>query len=50
VAARLPQARLTLLRGLGHLAHEEDPQRVWQVLQPLLADGSSDPACRLKPT
>jgi magnesium chelatase accessory protein len=50
VAARLPQARLTLLRGLGHLAHEEDPQRVWQVLQPLLADGSSDPAGRLKPT
>jgi magnesium chelatase accessory protein len=38
VAALLPQAQLTLLRGLGHLAHEEDPQRVWQVLQPLLAE------------
>lgn len=35
-AARLPQAQLQLLHGLGHLAHEEDPPRVLQWLQPLL--------------
>lgn len=36
VAALLPQAGLTLLRGLGHLAHEEAPQRVFDVLWPLV--------------
>ncbi len=28
LAARLPGARLVLLPGLGHLAHEEDPTRI----------------------
>jgi magnesium chelatase accessory protein len=36
VIARLPQARLCSLPGLGHLAHEEDPQAVLKLLQPLL--------------
>lgn len=32
VAAQVPSSRLTLLPGLGHLAHEEDPAGVAQVL------------------
>ena len=36
VAALLPQAGLTVLPGLGHLAHEEAPQRVFDVLWPLV--------------
>jgi len=36
VGELLPQAGLTLLPGLGHLAHEEDPQRVFEVLWPLV--------------
>jgi magnesium chelatase accessory protein len=36
VAARLSQARQQVLGGLGHLAHEEDPQAVLQWMQPLL--------------
>jgi magnesium chelatase accessory protein len=40
VAALLPQARLHTLSNLGHLAHEEDPQRVLHLLQPLL-DGAA---------
>ena len=31
-ATRLPNARLTELAGLGHLAHEEDPQRVAEAI------------------
>ncbi len=34
VAARLPQARLVRLPGLGHLAHEEDPRACWQAMRP----------------
>ncbi len=30
---RLPNARLELLRGLGHLAHEEAPERVAEIIQ-----------------
>jgi magnesium chelatase accessory protein len=41
VAARLPQARLHSLPGLGHLAHEEDPQAVLQLLQPLLDEATA---------
>jgi len=41
VAARLPQARLHSLPGLGHLAHEEDPQAVLQLLQPLLDEAAA---------
>ena len=37
VAALLPGARLTLLRGLGHLAHEEQPLAVVEVVLPLIA-------------
>ena len=36
VAALLPSASLTLLPGLGHLAHEEQPQRVLLAMQPVL--------------
>jgi magnesium chelatase accessory protein len=36
VAALLPPASRTMLSGLGHLAHEEDPQRVLAVLRPML--------------
>ena len=36
VAALLPQAGLVLLPGLGHLAHEEAPQRVFDVLWPMV--------------
>ena len=30
---RLPDARVALIRGLGHLAHEEAPERVAEVLR-----------------
>lgn len=33
VRDRLPDARVALIRGLGHLAHEEDPERVAAVLR-----------------
>jgi magnesium chelatase accessory protein len=36
VATRLPKAELLLLPGLGHLAHEEAPQRVYDLLWPLV--------------
>ena len=36
VATRLPRAELLLLPGLGHLAHEEAPQRVYDLLWPLV--------------
>ncbi len=32
LAKRLPDARVALIRGLGHLAHEENPERVAAVL------------------
>lgn len=37
VRGRLPAAEIAMLPGLGHLAHEEAPQRVLAVLAPLLA-------------
>lgn len=39
VTARLPHARLRVLDGLGHLAHEEAPERVLEQLLPWL-DGA----------
>ncbi|MCJ2067535.1 alpha/beta fold hydrolase [Methylobacterium sp. J-030] len=33
VRDRLPDARVALIRGLGHLAHEEAPERVAEVLR-----------------
>jgi magnesium chelatase accessory protein len=36
VAARLPQARVVTLPGLGHLAHEEQPQQVAQLMRAAL--------------
>lgn len=32
LAGRLPDARVKLVRGLGHLAHEEAPERVAEIL------------------
>lgn len=32
LAKRLPDARVKLVRGLGHLAHEEAPERVAEKL------------------
>ena len=37
-AARLRQARVIRLEGLGHLAHEEDPGRILAEIQPFLQD------------
>ena len=37
-AARLRQARVIRLEGLGHLAHEEDPGRILAEIQPFLHD------------
>lgn len=43
LAARVPQARLARLPGLGHLAHEEDPRACWRVLQPWVASALAQP-------
>ena len=40
LAARLPGATLQLLPGLGHLGHEEDPQRFAQIIVQLF-DGDA---------
>jgi len=40
VASLLPTATLDMLPGLGHLAHEEQPQRVFDLLWPRLASSS----------
>ena len=37
VRALVPDATLTLLHGLGHLAHEENALRVWQAIAATLA-------------
>lgn len=36
-AARLPDARVVHVAGLGHLAHEEDPDRIAAILRDVLA-------------
>jgi magnesium chelatase accessory protein len=41
VAAMLPSASFTTLHGLGHLAHEEDPQKVFACLGEVLASAGS---------
>ena len=38
VAERLPNARLHRLPGLGHLGHEEDPERVFALIRTLARD------------
>jgi magnesium chelatase accessory protein len=43
VAGMLPAATLTLLPGLGHLAHEEQPQQVFELMWPWI-DGPGLPA------
>ncbi len=37
LAAQVPEARLVVLPGLGHLAHEEDPTACWNAIQPWIA-------------
>jgi len=34
---RLPNAQIVALNGLGHLAHEEDPARVAEAIEGVLA-------------
>jgi magnesium chelatase accessory protein len=43
VADRVPAARVTFLRGLGHLAHEEQPAEIARVVVSLAAadDGAA---------
>jgi magnesium chelatase accessory protein len=41
---RLPTARVCLLRNLGHLAHEEAPDRVAEVILNAVEDGVNRPA------
>jgi magnesium chelatase accessory protein len=43
VRARLPAARLVTLPGLGHLAHEEKPQAIADLLLGLLRDSQAAP-------
>jgi len=43
VAALLPHASLETLAGLGHLAHEEDPQQVYGRIRPWVTGGTADP-------
>ena len=43
-AARLPSAHVRTLSGLGHLAHEEAPERVLDLVLPWLVDGTLPPA------
>ncbi|MDJ0654142.1 MAG: alpha/beta fold hydrolase [Xanthomonadales bacterium] len=40
VAARLPRASVTELKGLGHLAHEEDPQAIYEICQAYCRPGA----------
>jgi magnesium chelatase accessory protein len=40
VASLLPAATLDMLPGLGHLAHEEQPQRIFDLLWPRLTSSS----------
>ncbi|GJE83682.1 alpha/beta fold hydrolase BchO [Methylorubrum thiocyanatum] len=42
--ARLPSARVELLRGLGHLAHEEAPERVAEIVLAEAATAQASPA------
>jgi magnesium chelatase accessory protein len=42
-AARLPAAHVRTLSGLGHLAHEEAPERVLDLIVPFLTDGTLPP-------
>jgi magnesium chelatase accessory protein len=37
-AAKLPNGRSELIDGLGHLAHEEDPPRVAELIRAAVAD------------
>ncbi|MEH3116844.1 MAG: alpha/beta fold hydrolase [Methylorubrum populi] len=41
---RLPSARVELLRGLGHLAHEEAPERVAEIILAEAGAGQASPA------
>lgn len=43
-ARALPGARIRTLSGLGHLAHEEAPERVLDLIVPWLTDGTLPPA------
>lgn len=44
VAAMLPNARLKVLPGLGHLAHEEAPELIAALVKKELAGGAGEPA------
>jgi magnesium chelatase accessory protein len=44
VAARIPEASVTRLTGLGHLAHEEDPIRIARVILEHCHQGGARPS------
>ena len=45
-ARRIPGARFTLMRGLGHFPMAEDPERFLGYLEPVLAELAGDPVPR----
>ena len=49
VRDRVPGSRVVLMRGLGHLAHEEDPEGMARILISVLENASSEEIGHLRP-